>query len=806
MTYKPMPLDTHPLPLSADIEELTNALAFHTHEAWAERKIAEGWTYGPDRDDSRKQHPCLIPYGELEESEALARHMVAAESVNAILALGYRITPGPTRKRASTSQDAIALKTANELIQQLKQAESDSSELELGMLLQIWNARSDDDRAWFCQPELYRQLGRRFLKLGEPPLAREVALTALELSVDDGSGEPFTPWDQDVELRQIYGLALARSGSPTPAQKVLSKLQDEGHVDQETLGILARTYKDQAFSLGITSENRRQLLEISLERYRSAHQSTAGFWTGINVATLLRLLDDGEESERVAIQVRSQCQADLDRVTAEGVPVAQTYWHWATLGEVALSQGDFEEAARHYTHAQTLAKLNYGDLNVTRRHARWLLDYWIHRGDLQEEDRAKLDQWLPISPVVAFSGHMIDAESRQKPRFPDAATADVDTAIRQWLVQQQAFIGYSSAACGADLLFQKAIQDFGGESRIILPFDVEPFRQQSVAFAGPKWNSLFDEVINNATQVIIASPQRTRGDGIAFEYANLVLHGLATLRATELQGENCEPIGLTVWDGGPGQGRGGTAHVVKQWQDLGMEVHQIDVSRYGEPISSIPSQPAPAVELPVLKNPSSLDAQVFDESDATTDTRVMAMLFGDAVNFSKLDEHQVSQFIEHFMHPIGNIIRRYEETNVVRNTWGDGIYLVFDHVREAGLCALEICEFTREQIARNAWGKHRLPRNLNMRIALHAGPVFGCVDPITGIKNYTGTHVSRAARLEPKTPPGEVYASEAFAALCSQYRVREFKCEYVKQLSWAKHYGSFPTFVIRSATAIESIF
>ena len=175
----------------------------------------------------------------------------------------------------------------------------------------------------------------------------------------------------------------------------------------------------------------------------------------------------------------------------------------------------------------------------------------------------------------------------------------------------------------------------------------------------------------------------------------------------------------------------------------------------------------------------------------------MAMLFGDAVNFSNLNEQQVGRFIDHFMHPIGNIIRGYAKTNVVRNTWGDGIYLVFDHVREAGLCALEICEFTNRQVTNNEWKKHHLPDNLNVRIAVHAGPVFGCIDPITGTKNYTGTHVSRAARLEPKTPPGEVYASEAFAALCTQYPIDEFTCRYIKQLAWAKHYGTFPTFVIQ---------
>jgi class 3 adenylate cyclase len=90
-----------------------------------------------------------------------------------------------------------------------------------------------------------------------------------------------------------------------------------------------------------------------------------------------------------------------------------------------------------------------------------------------------------------------------------------------------------------------------------------------------------------------------------------------------------------------------------------------------------------------------------------------------------------------------------------------------------------------------------LTEDLNVRVALHAGPVFGYKDPIAGQFTYTGTHVSRAARLEPKTPAGEVYASQAFAALCVEHNVTEFTCEYVRQLEWAKQYGSFPAFVLR---------
>src|SRR6185437_2205856 len=104
-------------------------------------------------------------------------------------------------------------------------------------------------------------------------------------------------------------------------------------------------------------------------------------------------------------------------------------------------------------------------------------------------------------------------------------------------------------------------------------------------------------------------------------------------------------------------------------------------------------------------------------------------------------------------------LRRSQSAAVVKSTWGDGLYLVFATVQEAGLFALDLSDL----VTGADWASRGLPENLSLRIALHAGPVYGCRDPITGTWNYTGTHVSRAARIEPITPAGEVYASQAFA-------------------------------------------
>ena len=184
MTYKPKFLDISQVKLSDDIENLIEQLALHSHEIWAQRRIDQGWEWGAKRDDTAKRHPCLVPFDELDNSEQQYDRNSAAETLKAILALGYLIVPSPTRKRAAARSEAIFLTAADELLTQLRTAQQSSahdSSLELSVLLMVWNSRRDEDRAWSCQPELYRHLGRRFLKLGEAPLAREVAQTALEI-------------------------------------------------------------------------------------------------------------------------------------------------------------------------------------------------------------------------------------------------------------------------------------------------------------------------------------------------------------------------------------------------------------------------------------------------------------------------------------------------------------------------------------------------------------------------------------------------------------------------------------------------
>ena len=91
MSYSPKPIETSNITLPPDILELTERLAENAHDVWARQRLSQGWTYGPQRDDAKKKHPCLIPYKDLPESEKVYDRDTAMETLKAILALGYKI-------------------------------------------------------------------------------------------------------------------------------------------------------------------------------------------------------------------------------------------------------------------------------------------------------------------------------------------------------------------------------------------------------------------------------------------------------------------------------------------------------------------------------------------------------------------------------------------------------------------------------------------------------------------------------------------------------------------------------------------
>ncbi len=89
--FVPVPVDTSRVSLPPELDALTEVLARNAHDLWARLRLAQGWRWGPARDDARKEHPSLVPYEALPESERQADRDTAVGTLKAILALGYRI-------------------------------------------------------------------------------------------------------------------------------------------------------------------------------------------------------------------------------------------------------------------------------------------------------------------------------------------------------------------------------------------------------------------------------------------------------------------------------------------------------------------------------------------------------------------------------------------------------------------------------------------------------------------------------------------------------------------------------------------
>jgi hypothetical protein len=91
--YRPQLIDTSSVELPGELEDLIEKLAAHNHDIWAQGRIAEGWTWGRQRDDTAKNHPDLVPYADLSEGEKQYDRNSVIETLKAIVALGYDIEP-----------------------------------------------------------------------------------------------------------------------------------------------------------------------------------------------------------------------------------------------------------------------------------------------------------------------------------------------------------------------------------------------------------------------------------------------------------------------------------------------------------------------------------------------------------------------------------------------------------------------------------------------------------------------------------------------------------------------------------------
>lgn len=563
----------------------------------------------------------------------------------------------------------------------------------------------------------------------------------------------------DAQLAYLRVLALVRAGSPDQARTELDAFELERlplppQLGEDVASLRARLTKDQA--LDRVGDEQAAAARAAAVAYEAVYDTYGRYYACINAATLWLLA--GVDDRARALAARA---ADLARA-AELDDSDDRYWSVVTRAEAALILDEEAEAARLLAAAATLRIDDFGARASTRRQLSLVCRF---RG----VDPSRLLVSLTNPEVLHYCGHMIAVAGSSGAFSPDDEQY-VRDELDSWLAGRRVGTAYGSLACGTDILVVEALQQRGTDVHVRLPFDQAEFVETSVAPAGPDWVRRFHDCVARARTVQVTCDSSYLGDDGLFGFASRVAMGEAVNRARALASTVTQ---VAVWDGQPGPPVAGTSHDVAAWRSAGLDTHVI----------GLPSRPRPAL--------------------ATAPTQqanrrpVLAVLFGDLQGFSALHDEELFQFIDGPWAAIARALRVHGKAVLRRATWGDAIFLAAADVTTIARCALDI----QDALAGTDMSAYGLPDSLRMRIAVHTGPVVWAHDPVLDEADVFGRELTRAARIEPRTPPGEVYATSAFAALLSLMPDSGIDPQYVGRVPTAKGFETLPMYILKRQPA-----
>lgn len=622
----------------------------------------------------------------------------------------------------------------------------------------------DQDRG---SPEAYLKLCNRMIEVGEFLLAHDVARAGLQKHKNH------------KELSQRGAHALCKAGSPKLATQLLEELVASGGRDVETQSLLASAYKDLC-EYSTSEESKFQYADLAIARYEEAYNAQIQKSTGkaedlekqyypcINVAFMHFMFHHFDEAKDYAQKAREICL----QLRQKG---KDSYWIEATEAEASLILGQIEAATDSYKSAFNRNDAQPSSIASTRKQA-------LQIAGMFDDDsiRARMEKAFPLLGIVACSGHVIDNPGRAK-RFPPEAESIAKEKIEEALERLGARCGYSSAACGTDILFLEAMAERGGETHVFLPFAKEEFIETSVRRAGGNWVARFEKVLDHATSVHYVTNEGYYGDDSLFSFCNEVMLGFAAMRG---RGLDEDPNLLVIWDGTPGS-TGGTGELVEAWREEFNEPEIID----SKTILDNSNDPEP-VRIHSGETRPNFIPSFGDSSTAIRSVKIM--LFADVKAFSGLVEEKTSEFVDAFHGGISKLLDKLSNRPVFLNTWGDSFFAVFESTDDALKLALDI----RDYFNKKDWSEFLIDGEMEVRISMHAGPVYEEFDPILKKRNFFGRHVNQAARIEPIVLPGSVFVSETVAALIA-FGHEEYDFEYAGNLELAKDFGSYPIYMLQ---------
>lgn len=623
---------------------------------------------------------------------------------------------------------------------------------------------SDGERAVIGQ----RALVRRDLAMGQFFRAFDRARAALSVAPDD------------VALTLMQATALMRTGAVYEARAAVSRFDPTVDTldaetprpehralldDAEAADMLGRIYRGSWRELGGVDDLTRAR-DLDLARFRRHGR----LMEGAGAAVLCRTLHETERARELATAALTAA-----RVPADADDDAQFYDHLAAA-EASLLMGRTKEADRELSAAGAFA----------RRAPERGVDARRRLSDLRvlgvAVPKALFAHFVPPT-VVIFAGAPADRPDAETPVLPPGAEPALAEALDTMLAELDATIGYSSLAAGGDILFAEAMLRRGGEVNAVLPFEEADFIARRVAPAGARWADRYQALRKTVADLSPVCHDLYLGHDILLRFANQVIDGRARLRAAAL---DTEPTLVAAWDYLAEPSPGSPSDFIDHWGDPA-RLRIIDLAELREtasPLSEPPDDSDAAEEPP-------LPAHCPDQS-------VLAMLFADVVGYSTIQDQHLPAFWRYLDMVREHLGERLAPAIHVAS-WGDAIFIATPLAADLAAIALDLTAAFEETDARQ-WG---LPARLRLRTGLHAGTAFIGQHPLSAERVLYGGAVNRAARIEPITVPGRIYASEQFVALLeSEYSAaavearmtgasvpEPFNCRYRGELSLAKNYG-----------------
>ena len=548
-------------------------------------------------------------------------------------------------------------------------------------------------------------------------------------------------------------LCLARAGAVDFARTEYVRLGlDRADDDPDAVALGARLLKDVA--LAARGPRRTAFAKASTRRYQALFQRFGGLYGAVNAATMTLVAGDRAGGQALAA-------AALRVPPPPGLTGEAAYYEAASRAEARFLTGEMEAARATLFEALARAPQAFAAHASTLRQMEMLCRE-------TSVDPGWLSTFRP--PACAhFTGHILDA-SRES-ALTDGVDSDLRTKVDRVVREQGIGFAYGGLAAGADIVFAEALLETGAELHLVLPVNLESFVAVSVAPFGSDWVERFEHCFARATSVRYASQDPYAGDEQVFAYASQIAMGCAVLRAQTL---STEAVQVAIWDGHAATGPAGAAVDLAYWAK----------GRRRQVVISVRRPP-----------PSPTSAPAARDARAPVSRAVKAMLFADVKGFGALRDDQIPAFIQAVMGRMAKVIEGLDARPRHVETWGDGLFLVFDQPIDAAVAALALQEAHRALDLRSLG----LPRSLGLRIGGHYGPVHLTINPLTQTPAVVGAHVVVAARIEPDVAPGSACVSEALAGALATFHGDRFRCGYVGRTRGRKNFPATPIFNLTRA-------